>query len=112
MKKQTEPKIACIYAMVDPRDERIHYIGQTANYEQRKKSHVDMFSSTDAFATWRLDLKAHKLKPRFMILEICGEHKLNEQESYWAWFGINSGWPLTNSLKNIGNCGIRPFLPP
>src|SRR3990167_7958774 len=94
-----------IYILVDPRDSRIYYVGQTVRPKARYQDHVHAASEGSQAnarkAAWIADLKSNGLLPSFVILEVAEDSDtagLKEQK--WIMLLAKSGAPLTN--KNNG----------
>jgi hypothetical protein len=84
-----------IYALRDPLDGEIHYIGKSDEPEARFQQHLIDHTGTPKTA-WIQGLKSKNLRPQLEILEqvaVCGWH---EQEQAWIDQGLSLGWPLTN----------------
>lgn len=74
-----------IYALIDPRDMRVRYIGSTSNPIGRLSWHLRAPLNADMKA-WFRDLKANDLKPRLMTLaEIDGPHPAFVLESIYIY---------------------------
>lgn len=88
-----------IYGLVDPRDMRIRYIGQTANMEQRFSGHMNDKANTRKTA-WLSSLKDDGLEPRMFILdEYNGRNSAYFWENWWILLGRRQGWDLTNGTN-------------
>lgn len=93
--------MAEIYALEDPRDETIHYIGRAngnGGAISRFTWHLDQamkYSKKDAKAHWLRDLIANDRLPTLVMLEtVVGDGVLRELQ--WIHYGVEEGWPLTN----------------
>lgn len=88
--------IAYIYALLDPRDNSIRYIGKTIHPKTRLGAHLYESRSQDHYrARWIRILSAKNLKPIFKILKIC---PLEEFEIHEAFFiKLHKSKRLTNS---------------
>ena len=86
-----------IYALVDPRDDTIRYIGKTIqSLEKRMKSHLRRRDGTRR-ARWIEELSASQQKPSIHILEVIRANKdWEKRERWWIAHGMDEGWPLTN----------------
>ncbi len=98
-----------IYALVDPRDQAVRYIGQTTNPESRYQQHISTLDCWNSWhyeqgkaepenvAAWITDLRRNQLKPELRILQMM-ESQL--EADYWEWDWITLalllGWPLVN----------------
>lgn len=91
----------CIYLLVDPRDNHVRYVGQTAGDPKRRlythlragKNNAHTMS-----ARWIRGLLAEDLKPEMRIVErdITERLLLNALEREWIANGKFIGWKLTN----------------
>lgn len=97
-----------IYALVDPENGDIRYIGKSIRPEQRLQNHMNEVSNCHR-SHWLQSLKRQALKPDLIILEeIRGAWPWQHSERYWIARGRREGWPLTNSTD--GGDGV-PGLP-
>ena len=89
--------IAYIYALIDPRDDSIRYIGKTINPKYRRSGHItECKRSDDNYRlNWIRSLLSKGLKPKFKILKICPLSEFIEYESLYI--KIHQGPLLTNS---------------
>lgn len=86
-----------IYALVDPENGDIRYIGKSIRPEQRLQNHMNEVSNCHR-SHWLQSLKKNGQKPDLLILEeIRGEFPWQESEKYWIARGRREGWPLTNN---------------
>ena len=74
-----------IYALRDPRDGRVRYVGKTNNPKSREKNHFAKSSLDHGMAKtkWILELRSHALRPVFTVLEECNEETWRERERFW-----------------------------
>jgi hypothetical protein len=107
-----------IYALIDPRDGQMKYIGKANNPQRRYKDHLTDFRTEWQKALWIRQLKALKLKPE---LEILDEVNLIGWEFWEMWYiayfrsiGVNllnvkpGGNGLTSANYNsFGNPGRK-----
>lgn len=84
-----------IYALKDPRDEQIYYIGKTNNPRARYKQHLKDSDVNKYKVAWLEELRKEELKPEMAILDTVGED-WEECETAWIEKGTRKGWPLTN----------------
>lgn len=77
--------IAYIYALIDPRDSVVRYIGKTINPKTRRYQHIcKQDKRFDNFRTrWINSLLKIKLKPIFKILEVCPLDIFESREIYY-----------------------------
>ena len=105
------PKVVYIYALVDPRDERIRYIGKTVNLEKRYEQHVYWLNGSNPRKENLISgLLKRGMKPIISVIEECDHSNWQEREKYWIAYyrellpdltnisdGGDDGW---NCLKN------------
>ena len=85
-----------IYALIDPRDRSIRYIGQTDDIERRYLEHTDRTENTTKGA-WIADLRRLGTKPVIALLEqVENDQDINYREKWWIVLGKRQGWRLTN----------------
>src|SRR5215472_12997401 len=94
-------RLYIIYALIDPRDESVRYIGITDNMPMRFKAHVREAGSITAKGTWLAELRRYGLQPTVRILEEMRLEKtqrclVEERERYWIRAFEQSGASLTN----------------
>jgi hypothetical protein len=90
-----------VYALLDPRTERVRYIGKSTRGLHRPKAHtapsVLRLNAETYRGRWLAQLVALGLAPVVRVLEVCGTHEaLSEAEIRWIARGRAEGWPLTN----------------
>lgn len=76
-----EPSITYIYALVDPRNKNIRYIGKANNPNQRLIQHLR--SPLDCLKEWLNELKQENLKPILSKLESTTHDNIAEAEIKW-----------------------------
>jgi group I intron endonuclease len=91
-----------IYALVDPRDNKIRYIGQTNNIKLRFNNHMSDKSKTYK-VNWIKQLKNLELKP---IIKIIGEYPI-ETIDIWEVFWINHYKFIGCDLTNLESGGSK-----
>lgn len=97
-----------IYALIDPDNGDIRYIGKSIRPVQRLQNHMNEISNCHR-SHWLQSLKRNGQKPDMVILEeIRGDWPWQESERYWIARGRREGWPLTNNTD--GGDGV-PGLP-
>jgi hypothetical protein len=98
-----------IYALVDPENGDIRYIGKSIRPEKRLQNHMNEVSNCHR-SHWLQSLKKQGAKPDLLILEeIRGDWPWQHSERYWIARGRREGWLLTNNTS--GGDGV-PDLPP
>jgi GIY-YIG catalytic domain len=90
-----------IYALIDPRDEAVRYVGVTRDVYFRLSRHVKDASKMDRKGVWISELEQLGLSPELEILEtIEGDADIDdvalEREKYWIYEFLKSGAPLLN----------------
>lgn len=87
-----------IYALVDPRSEAIHYIGQSANPQRRLQGHLQERGGSNADKeAWIAELRDVAMRPRLLILEhVAVAAAAREREDRWILHHLRKGEPLTN----------------
>lgn len=79
-----------IYALVDPRDGCVRYVGATSEPSARLKEHM-RHKGTSSRDEWIRDLVKEKFKPVFVFLDSVQAEKAHEAELEWiAHFGAIS----------------------
>ena len=88
-----------IYALSDPRDKSVRYIGRTTNLQERLAFHYESihdFQGTCARKVWIRELVAETgMFPECTVLQSCnGDGKSEEQ--FWIEYHRKKGSPLLN----------------
>lgn len=91
----------CIYALVDPRNRRIRYIGKTGDPVIRLRDHIrsvrDNWPSKNPHKErWIRQLLCAKMIPTLVVLAEVDETDADAAEREFITFGYDVGWPLTN----------------
>jgi hypothetical protein len=94
-----------IYALADPRDHLIRYIGQTNNMAERFRCHTQYGSARQREAhtpkgRWCLRLIAEGTAPVMILLATVPWAEADDAERQWIAFGAKLGWPLFNVMVN------------
>lgn len=80
-----------IYALVDPRDMTVRYIGKTVSPEDRLLAHLDATQNNGPLRRWILELSGLGRIPEMVTLEKCPGLAWEDAERYWiAWFRSRS----------------------
>lgn len=97
-----------IYGLIDPRTNKIRYIGQTIqSLKNRLNGHIgdakyNRYNRRKE--NWIKSLFKLKLEPLIEIIEECSKEKLNERESYWiSYYNDNDLTNLTPGGDNSYN---------
>lgn len=107
MNEKKNPKVEtyAIYALTDPRDAFIRYIGMSNNAYRRFREHIQYPTSPSHKERWLQELLEHGMLPGLVILEtVQGEPLAREREEYWINFYQSTGmllnWNLNEKLRN------------
>lgn len=88
-----------IYALVDPRDNAIRYIGMSKQPEFRLAQHTQR--RYGSAYDWIQELLQQNLRPILRIIEkIENEHAAEVREMYWIRFYAEQKSPLLNKQPN------------
>ena len=91
--------IRYIYALIDPRDDAVRYVGCAGDIDKRLGEHMRSKSLGLPKYRWLAELKQCGLSPRLEILEtVEGYLPTFAREEYWVKKLMGSGAPLTNVL--------------
>lgn len=98
-----------IYALVDPRDGVIKYVGKSYDPQERLKGHFKNCKRTVTLKNrWIAKLKSLDLKPNITILEEVALSEWEDKEQYWIRELQNQGYPLKNGDR--GGKGRSRFV--
>ena len=90
-----------IYSLIDPRTNKVRYVGKSNNPQQRLIDHFYDDSKTKK-CSWILKLKSLGLKPILKILEEVPENNWEAREVYWISFFRRTVGPDLTNLCNGG----------
>ena len=84
-----------VYAIIDPRDSQIFYIGRTSNFDKRKRQHIE---TGHGFSGPHIaKITGSGVVPLFAILEHCPtQARALAAETYWIEVCRSRGLPLLN----------------
>lgn len=87
-----------VYALSDPRDSTIRYVGISKNMDRRIKEHLACIGLNFQKNIWIQGLLVNGLKPTLIVIEkgILGLKAAKERERYWIRYHLNNNAPLTN----------------
>jgi len=89
-----------IYALRDPRDQSLRYIGRTKNLRIRLGGHIaEARSGMDISPpknAWIRELLDGGLKPGIIVVQCCSEDDAAERERFWIKHYAGMGYPLLN----------------
>lgn len=94
-----------IYALIDPRNGEIRYVGRTAYPEKRKRAHQSLSRINTLgidYREWRVELAALRLVPEFLVLEEGVDGDVKNAEVRWICWCLTQGFRLTNMMFNRG----------
>lgn len=96
-----------IYALLDPRNNEIRYIGKSKDPQKRFKQHIYTSSKENTRkGNWIKSLIKKDLKPILKILKETDEDEFNFWEEFYIKKTIDEGSKLTNyDEKGIGTSG-------
>lgn len=96
-----------IYCLIDPRTNKIRYVGKADDPDDRLKHHLRERETTHK-AKWIVSLKKRGLQPRLAILEEVRPGAWKEREQFWIAYLREQGCDLTNLTKGgDGTIGFR-----
>jgi hypothetical protein len=102
-----------VYALTDPRDGLVHYIGFCREFSKRPWNHwadcLRPHASGAKRLEWLRDLRASGAGPYTVkVLERSGSREAAaEMETKWIIHGREAGWPLAN-MRDRGGLGTPP----
>src|SRR5579864_211791 len=103
-RKRTEMTFS-IYALVDPRDSKTRYIGQTCNPKRRFHDHCSDLrkQARRPFKAWLAELKGAGLKPVMVVMQqnILTRAESVGAETYWIRHFVELGAPLFNLVGRV-----------
>jgi group I intron endonuclease len=91
-----------IYALIDPRDKSVKYIGVSKDVRRRYKEHLADFRYTKK-AAWIRKMKRLGLVIKVKLIEICTNKNWKSRERYWIKYYSN------NKLVNLTKGGEGIF---
>lgn len=108
-----------IYALYDPLDGTVRYIGRTTDPKARLSQHARATEwappSTYTLKKkleWLRSLKEKGIKPHMVILETVSAQEATELERVWIGRGLRWGWPLLNTQCYWSKTDSEDFLWP
>lgn len=99
-----------IYVLIDPRDNRIRYVGKANNVEVRLRNHVKEArqGKTDHKANWLRQVLKDGYYPILEIVEVCSINEWQYREIFWIEEMKRRGNYLTNEKE--GGFGCNPSI--
>ena len=110
-----------IYALVDPEDNSVFYIGKSENPKSRLSAHLALSKTDNNRHKKNKIAKIKRLgnEPSLVILEKCCADDWKEKERKWIARGRKEKWPLTNikeggesTAEDYMNQVVAPYLNP
>lgn len=84
MRRAKNAQTATIYKLLDPRNEKVRYVGCSANVQRRYKQHLCPADwRTDLIAQWVRLLASKGLKPQLVVIQEVVWERGEETEQYW-----------------------------
>lgn len=93
--------LVAIYALTDPRDGTVRYVGKSKRPQRRLAEHKGRGADNPWRARWIAEVRAAGYEPGLRILEWCSESEWKERERHWEAVFRSQGEPLTN----LAECG-------
>ena len=93
------------YGIINPTLNQYIYVGQTSNFERRKRAHLRLLKKRPNFKTTNIkthlyDLLLNEIVPEFIILEECDTEILSLlSETHWVYRLARDKQPLLNRWK-------------
>lgn len=85
-----------IYALIDPRDQRVRYIGKSDAPKRRLKTHLKLKAKNPWFNRWLSQLISLNLEPRIRIIVEVPKSKWKQWEKHWITIFHWAGEKITN----------------
>lgn len=106
-----------VYALVDPRDELVRYVGQTCDFALRLKQHLGssrgIHAVNPAKKQWLDELKSLNLFPVMLVLERnLTQDVAIKREATWVWRFLEQDMPLLNRKIKNWKVMIQDLLKP
>lgn len=87
-----------IYALIDPTDHLVYYVGQTRKPRGRLVQHLTMRHYKGTKAVWLRRLEQQGQRPHMQILELVkGAEAALAKEQEWICLFVEKGMPLLNA---------------
>lgn len=94
-----------IYVLIDPRDDRIRYVGKTDSIERRLSEHIydgKHNKKKTAKSNWIEEILKEGMTPRLEVLETVKPREWKERERYWIQF-FRKTIPDLNNMTDGGD---------
>lgn len=106
MQQEKDYEPVYIYALIDPRDDKIRYIGKSIDPDQRYIQHLNDKKSNKAKVGWINRMANRGYEPTLKVLEVANERNWEERERWWIERGREFGWKLFNISPGGGGSGL------
>jgi len=94
-----------IYILIDPRDNKVRYVGKANNIKERLRSHLNPARKHQIHKkNWINSLKKEKLKPIIEIIDEVPKNNWQFWETYWISQFKNWGFDLINYTEGGDGC--------
>jgi hypothetical protein len=98
-----------IYALIDPRDSSVRYVGCAIDIDKRLKEHLRSKNLSLPKYRWLAELKQQGLSPEVKILDVAETFAIAfNKEEYWIKEMLRSGEPLTNTFIKEDKQPVQP----
>lgn len=101
-----------IYALIDPRDQSVHYVGQTRVHPiERTIAHIrEAINGKTCLpkSEWIASLLEEGVLPGYLVIEECTEENRFEREGFWIEEYIRRGEKLYNTILIPTKPGKKP----
>lgn len=109
-------KTHTVYALIDPRDNAVRYIGITHDVYQRMRQHSRCIGDNEQKNAWIQELQDLQLMFHMHVIEqVSTVEKALERESYWIHHYLQQGIPLLNisgtKLPEPSQTNVTPTRP-
>jgi len=95
--EEISESLPCIYALVDPIDKEIRYIGKSTLVQFRYYQHLNAApGESNPLYKWMNQLIVKNLRPRLFVLEVCTEVDASDKEKEWIKKVNDTGARLLN----------------
>jgi predicted GIY-YIG superfamily endonuclease len=97
--------VHCIYAIIDPRSDRIFYVGQTSDFDARRRQHIEGTDQLSGFLVRQMAVNG--FVPLFVVLEQRrSKAEALAAEIFWIELMLSRGASLLN-VQGVGGYVAR-----
>jgi predicted GIY-YIG superfamily endonuclease len=97
-----------IYALVDPRDNTVRYVGMSADVYKRFVEHINNSGANYAKNSWIMELRAlNKMVIMISLEEVAEYEYARERERYWIQHFEVLGSPVMNIMGTVSARNAR-----